>query len=412
MSYIKDLIKQEKIRQNEVIRLIPSENYVSQNILDSLGSNFINKYAEGYPNKRYYQGQKNTDLLETYVKDLALKTFKLDKDEWRVNVQVLTGSVANLAVYNALLEIGDKILAMSLYDGGHLSHGWKMEDKPVSFTSKIVNSIFYYVDKKTGKFNYEQIRKIAIKENPKMIVSGGTAYPREINHKKMSDIAKEVGAYYLADIAHEAGLVAAEVNNSPFQYADIVTMTTRKTLRGPIGAMLFSKKKYIKKINQSVFPGLQGGPQMHTIAAIGLALEEANTKDFIAYQKQTIKNAKVFEEELIKYDFNLVSGGTDKHLLLIDLRNKKINATEFAKALEEANIIVNKNTVPGETGKPWDPSGIRIGTPSITTKGFKEEEIKKIAKWIYEISKDINNIEAIKNIKEEVIKLNNTFKLV
>ena len=398
-----DLIAKEEQRQATQLQMIPSENYTSKQVREAVGSVLMNKYAEGQPFKRFYQGNKVIDEIESLVKSRALAAYKLDPEKWGVNVQALGGSGANLAVYNALLNIGDKIMGMSLYDGGHLSHGWKMsEDKKISFTSKAYNSCFYYVDSKTGVFNYDDVEKIAIAEKPKLIISGGTAYPREINHKRLKEIADKVGALYMADIAHEAGLVLAGVNSSPFEYADIVTMTTRKTLRGPIGAMIFSKIQYSEAVDKSVFPGFQGGPQNHTIAGIGVALYEAMQPEFIDYSKQVVKNAQVLAAELMKYGFNVLTGGTDKHLILIDLRNKNLAGTEVATALEDANIIINKNTVPGETGKPWKPSGIRMGTPSITTRGMKEPEMVKIAAFINTVVSNLDNAKVIGEVGEEV----------
>ncbi len=382
-SKLANLIKKEQQRQREQLQLIPSENYVSKAVLQAVGSVLMNKYSEGYVQKRYYQGNVNIDKIEALVKKRALKLFGLDEEKWGVNVQPPTGSVANLAVYTALIKPGDKMMGMFLYDGGHLSHGWQLPDgKKVSFTSQIYKPCYYYVDISKGVFDYEQVEKQAKKEKPQIIISGGTAYPREINYKKMGQIAKKVGAYYMADIAHEAGLVAAGVNSSPFKYADIVTMTTRKTLRGPIGAMIFSRKKYAEAIDRAVFPGLQGGPLNHSIAGIGVALKEAMQSSFKVYARQVVANAKTLAKLLQKMGYNISSGGTDKHLLLIDLRSKNMTGKQSALALEQANIIVNKNTVPGDTGKPWNPSGIRLGTPALTSRGMKEKQMEEIAGFI------------------------------
>jgi len=340
----------------------------------------MNKYSEGYPGKRYYQGNQHIDAIESLARTRALSLFNLDPDTWHINVQAVTGSYANLAVLTGLLELGDSILGMSLYDGGHLSHGWKLpEGKPISLTSRLFDSHFYHVDPKTQVFDYDAVAKRASKVKPKILISGGTAYPREIDHARMREIADSVGAYYLADIAHEAGLVAAGVNSSPFPHAHIVTMTTRKTLRGPIGAMIFCHSDLAKRIDFAVFPGLQGGPQNHSIAGICTALHEASLPEFKVYSEQVINNAQALATELIKLGFDLVSGGTDKHLVLIDLRNKNISGKDAALQLEKVGIIANKNTIPGETGKPWDPSGLRIGTPAMTTKGWKENDFRQLA---------------------------------
>jgi len=377
--------------------MIPSENYTSKAVREAVGSVLMHKYSEGQIGKRYYQGNKLIDKVETLAKTRALKLFGLSPKEWAVNVQAVTGSIANFAVLTALLEPGDKILSMNLFDGGHLSHGWR-----VSFSSKIFNVNFYTTDPKTRILNYDKIRKQAGKFKPKIIISGGTAYPREINHKKMGEIAKSVGAYYLADVAHEAGLIAAKVNLSPFEHADVITMTTRKTLRGPVGALIFCKKELEEKINKAVFPGLLGGPQNHSIAGIAVALKEARTKAFEKYAKQTVTNAKTLAKELKKYDFDVVSGGTDKHLVLVDLRNKNTDGSKVAENLEKAGIIVNKNTVPKETASPFHPSGIRLGTPALTSRGMKEKEMKIIAKWINIV---VENPQKALEIKKDVKKL-------
>jgi glycine hydroxymethyltransferase len=309
--------------------------------------------------------------------------------------------VANLAVYNALIRPGDKLMSMFLYDGGHLSHGWQLPDgKKISFTSMVYTPSYYYVDPKERVFNYDEVEKRAVEEKPQIIISGGTAYPREINHARMRQIADKVKAYYLADIAHEAGLVLAGVNLSPFPHAHVVTMTTRKTLRGPIGAMIFSRKEYGEKIDRAVFPGLQGGPQNHSIAGIGITLFEAMQPEFKKYATQIIANAKKLAAELIKRGYDVSSGGTDKHLVLVDLRSKDWVGKEAA--LEKANIIVNKNTVPGDTAKPWNPSGIRLGTPAITSRGMKEEDIEKIIGWIDQVLINQDKIEMVKQIGVEV----------
>lgn len=398
-----ELIKKEQERQRYQLQMIPSENYVSKAVLEAVGSVLMNKYSEGQALKRYYQGNFIIDEIESLVKARALEAFGLSPEEWGVNVQAVTGSVANLAVYVALIKPGDKLMSMFLYDGGHLSHGWQLPDgKKVSFTSMIYSPSYYYVDPKERVFNYDEVEKRAVEEKPQMLISGGTAYSREIDHARMRQIAEKVGAYYLADIAHEAGLVLAGVNRSPFPHAHVVTMTTRKTLRGPIGAMIFSRKEYSEKIDRAVFPGLQGGPQNHSIAGIGTALFEAMQPEFKKYAAQVIANAKKLAVELMERGYDVSSGGTDKHLVLVDLRNKGWFGKEAALVLEKANIIVNKNTVPGDTAKPWNPSGIRLGSPAITTRGMKEEDIEKIVEWIDQVLINQDNTEIVEKIAIEV----------
>lgn len=402
-------IQNEEIRQRQQLQMIPSENYVSKSVLNAVGSILMNKYSEGQPNKRYYQGNTNIDQIELLAKKRALDLFKLDNQEWDVNVQAVTGSIANLAVLSALLEPSDRILSMYLYDGGHLSHGWQLPDgKKVSFSSKIFDIHYYRVDPKTEKFNYDEVEKVAIEVKPKLIITGGTAYPGEIDYRRMRQISDQVGAFYLADVAHEAGLIAAGVNKSPFEYADVVTMTTRKTLRGPIGALIFSRREDNQtyhskiglntKIDKAVFPGLQGGPMNHSIAGIAACLYEANQSSFTQYAKQILLNSKRLAEKLSNYGFRIVSGGTDKHLVLIDLSNKNCKGKNFAFALEKVNIIVNANTHPREQGSPFNPTGLRLGTPAITSRGMKEDDMNKIANWINQTMELIKD--APKNFEE------------
>lgn len=379
-SQIKKIIDTEKKRQKSVINLIASENYVSKDVLEALGSELTNKYAEGYPEKRFYGGNQEIDKLEKLCQERSLKTFKLSNKTWSVNVQVLSGSPANLVVYNALLKPGDKIMGMNLSDGGHLSHGFK-----VSVTGKFFKQIPFGVDPKTEVLNYEELKKIAQKEKPQIIVAGFTAYPRKVDWKKFREIADSCGAILMADVSHVAGLIAGGAYPSPFKYADVVTTTTHKTLRGPRAALIFSKKKLAPQIDKSVFPGLQGGPHMNNVAGIAVALKEAQTESFKKYAKQVVLNAKTLEKELKKLGWRLVSGGTDSHLILIDTISQGVSGKEASDKLEKAGIIVNKNTIPGEIRSPMDPSGIRLGTAAETTRGKKEKDFIKIAQQIDKI---------------------------
>jgi len=399
---IYELIRQEQARQSACIRLIPSENYVSKAVMQATGSCLTNKYSEGYAGKRYYEGQQITDLIETLAIERAKKVFKAD----HANVQSYSGSVANLAAYGALCAPGDTIMGLSLPYGGHLTHGWK-----VSATSKFYKSVQYTLDNTTGRLDYNQIEDLAKKHKPKVIVSGATAYPREIDFQIFGDIARRVGAYHVSDIAHISGLVVAGIHKSPVPYADVVSTTTHKTLRGPRGGMLLCKSEHIKSIDSAVFPGLQGGPHMHTVTAIAVALAEADTVEFIEYAKQIVKNAKALAAKLIDYGYNLVTGGTDNHLLLIDLRNKGIPGKLLAKTLDRAHIVCNYNTVPGDTAPPSNPSGIRMGTPAVTTRGMKEPEMELIAELIDRVIKNINNPLEIDAIAKEVLMLCSKFSV-
>ncbi len=379
---IESLIKQEKARQKKVINLIASENYVSQDVLKALGSELTNKYAEGYSAHRYYGGNEFSDKIENLAKERALKLFGLKDKEWAVNVQGLSGSPANLAVYLALVPLGGKIMGMNLTDGGHLTHGHK-----VSMTGKAWIQVPYGVDPKTEMIDYTALKELAIKEKPQIIVAGFTAYPRVVDFKKFREIADACGALLMVDMSHFAGLVAAKEYPSPFAYADVVTHTVHKTLRGPRAAIIYAKKdsrELDKKIDKAVFPGLQGGPHLNQIAAVAVTLAEAATPAFKKYAKQIIKNAEVFAKELAKLGWRIVSGGTDSHLILVDtwMDGKGIGGKEASDRLEKAGIIVNKNTIPGEKRSPVDPSGIRLGTAAETTRGKKEKDFKKIAEKI------------------------------
>jgi len=397
---IYELIRQEGARQSGSIRLIPSENYVSKAVMLASGSCLTNKYAEGYPGKRYYEGQQVTDLIERMAQERAKKLFKAD----HANVQPYSGSVANLAAYAALINPGDTIMGMSLSHGGHLTHGWK-----VSLTSKFYNSVPYPVNPDTGLLDFDQIEDLAKKHHPKVIVSGATAYPREIDFEIFGQIAKKVGAYLVSDIAHIAGLVVAGIHKSPVPYADVVSSTTHKTLRGPRGGMLLCKKEHADNVDKAVFPGLQGGPHMHTMTAIAVAMAEADTPEFVAYAKQIVQNSKALAEKLQEYGFKLVSGGTDNHLILIDLRNKNIPGKKLAKALDRARIVTNYNTIPGDPSPPMNPNGLRIGTPAVTTRGFKQEQAEQIAGFINTVAENIDNESVIEQVGKDVLLLCSQF---
>ena len=372
---VEKLIKAEQARQKKVVNLIASENYVSRDVLNALGSELTNKYAEGYSGRRYYGGNAIIDKVEDLAVERALKLFKLNPNEWHVNTQPLSGSPANLAVYVALLEKGDKVMGMSLDQGGHLTHGHK-----VSATGKFWTQVPYGVSKNSEVLDYANLREIAMREKPKMIITGFTAYPRMIDWKKFREIADACGAYLMVDMSHIAGLVAGGVYPSPFPYADIVTTTTHKTLRGPRGALIFAKidaRELPKKIDRAVFPGLQGGPHMNQTAAIAVALREADSPAFKKYAGQIVKNAATLASELQKLGWRIISGGTDSHLILVDvwLDGRGIGGKEASDKLEKAGIIVNKNAIPFDTRSPVDPSGIRLGTAAETTRGAKEKDM-------------------------------------
>ena len=367
------LIEEEHKRQKDHIELIASENFVSESVLETMGSILTNKYAEGYPNKRYYGGCFVVDKIEDLARDRMKELFNAE----HANVQPHSGSQANMAVYFTVLNPGDTVLGMDLSHGGHLTHG-----SPVNFSGMLYNFVSYGVDKETETIDYEEVRRKALECKPKLIVAGASAYSRIIDFKKFREIADEVGAYFMVDMAHIAGLVAAGVHPSPVPYADFVTTTTHKTLRGPRGGAILCKEEFAKKLDKSIFPGMQGGPLMHIIGAKATCFKEAMDPSFKEYMYQVVKNAKVLAEELEKYDFRIVSGGTDNHLMLIDLTNKEITGKEAEKLLDEVSITVNKNTIPFETKSPFITSGIRIGTAAVTTRGFKEEEMKEIANLI------------------------------
>lgn len=395
---VQKLIQEETRRQGETIDLIASENYASSDVGEALSSIFSAKYSEGYPGKRYYAGQENIDELERLAQERILKCFNLNPDDWHVNVQPHSGAEANLAVYNGLLEPGDKIMSLDLAHGGHLSHG----AKNITLVGKIFNIERYFVDKKTYRLDYNEILKIAKKEKPKLIIAGHSAYPREIDFKEFRKIADETGAYLMADVAHFIGLIIADVHPSPFPYVDVMTTTAHKTFRGPRAGFIICKKELESRINKGVFPGLQGGPHNHTIAAIAVAAEEAFAPEFKKYSNQIVKNAKALAGALIKYDFNVLTGGTDNHLMLIDLSNKNMFGKEGQEKLEIAGIVLNKNMIPYDKRKPVDPSGIRIGVPAITTRGMKEKEMEKIAGWINKVFGNKDDEKVLAEIKKEV----------
>jgi len=390
---IEKLIKNEVGRQAGVINLIASENSTSGSVREALGSVFVNKYAEGYPDARYYGGNKYIDELENLTKKRALKLFGLSEKIWSVNVQPYSGSPANLAIYTALVPVGAKIMGLELAMGGHLSHGHK-----VSITGKLWQQVAYGVDKKTEVLDYDEIGRIAERERPAMIVVGFTAYPRVIDFKKFHTIAKKVGALLLVDMSHFAGLVAGKAYPLPFPYADVVMTTTHKTLRGPRSALIFSKKEFSEKIDKAVFPGLQGGPHANQIAATAVALQEASTPAFKKYAKQIIQNAKVLSGELSRRGWRVISGGTDTHLILIDTQVQDISGARASGALEEVGIIVNKNTIPYDTRSPRDPSGIRLGTADVTTRGMREPQMRLIAGFIDEVLRGIHGDQVKKKV--------------
>lgn len=387
-------IELELNRQRNKIELIASENFVSDSVMEAMGSYLTNKYAEGYPGKRYYGGCEYVDIVEDIARDRACKLFGADHS----NVQPHCGAAANLAVYGAVLEPGDTVLGMDLSHGGHLTHG-----SPANASGKLYNFIPYGVEEETGRINYDEVERLAIENKPKLILAGASAYPREIDFKRFKEIADKVNAIFMVDMAHIAGLVAAGLHQNPVEYADIVTTTTHKTLRGPRGGLILCKEEYAKVIDKAIFPGYQGGPLMHVIAAKAVCFGEALKPEFKEYQKQIVKNAKALADELIKLNFKLVSDGTDNHLMLIDLRNKNITGKKLEKRLDEVGITVNKNAVPFDTEKPTITSGIRIGTPAVTSRGLKEEDMVEIARLIDMTVKDYP--ERKDEIKERVQKV-------
>jgi glycine hydroxymethyltransferase len=385
---VAELIADEVRRQSETICLIPSENYVSRAVLEAMGSVFTNKYSEGYPERRYYEGQQVVDRLEPLAVERAKKLFGVA----HANVQPYSGSPANLAVYLAFCEPGDAVMGMALPMGGHLTHGWN-----VSLTGRWFRPVQYSVRRDTGRVDFDEVRQLARQERPKLIFCGGTAIPRTIEFAAFAEIAREVGAILVADIAHVAGLIAGGAHPSPVGAAEVISTTTHKTLRGPRGAMLLSDAGHGPALDRAVFPGLQGGPHNHITAAIAVALAEAIEPKFAEYAQQTVTNAKFLAQCLLERGFELVSGGTDNHLILIDLTNKAVTGKSAAKALDRARITTNYNTVPFDPRKPFDPSGIRIGTPAVTTRGMREAEMERIAGWIDQV------VEAVRDQRASAI---------
>lgn len=410
MEYIKNCdlevynaIVEEEKRQEEGIELIASENFVSKAVMEAAGSVFTNKYAEGYPEKRYYGGCANADTVEQLAIDRLKKIFGAKF----ANVQPHSGSQANMGVYVSLLEAGDKILGMGLSSGGHLTHGYK-----INFSGKNYVGIEYGLNPETEMLDYDEIRRLAIQEKPQIIVAGASAYSRVIDFKKFREIADEVGAYLMVDMAHIAGLVAAGEHPNPMEYADIVTSTTHKTMRGPRGGIILTNNEEIaKKIDKAIFPGIQGGPLMHIIAAKAVAFKEVLSPEFKEYQKQVVKNAKAMADALVKGGLRIVSGGTDNHLMLVDLRPKGVTGKMAEEGLEKAGITCNKNSIPNDPEKPFITSGVRLGTPAITARGMKEDEAVQIAEMIIKVLENVNDDEKIAEVKNEVLKLAEKFPL-
>lgn len=385
---ISDLIEKELKRQQDGIELIASENFASKAVMEAMGSFLTNKYAEGYPNKRYYGGCHVVDEVEDIARNRAKELFGAE----HANVQPHSGSQANMAVYLSVLETGDTVLGMDLSHGGHLTHG-----SPVNFSGKLYNFVSYGVDKETETIDYDVVRELALKHKPKLIVAGASAYSKIIDFKAFREICDEVGAYFMVDMAHIAGLIAAGVHPSPVPYADFVTSTTHKTLRGPRGGLILCKEKYAKQIDKTIFPGIQGGPLIHTIAAKAVCFKEALDPSYKEYIKNVVNNCSVLANELINYGFKIVSGGTDNHLILVDLTNKDVTGKDAEIILDSIGITVNKNTVPNETKSPFVTSGIRIGTAAVSTRGFNEDDMKEIASIINDtLSVENPNIEELK----------------
>ncbi|MEA2081416.1 MAG: serine hydroxymethyltransferase [Elusimicrobiota bacterium] len=390
---VHEIIEKEHLRQEDNLEMIASENFASYSVLEAASSFFTNKYAEGYPEKRYYGGCQYCDEIEVLAMERCKRIFGAE----HANVQPLSGTSANMAVYFAMLEPGDTIMSMDLGHGGHLSHG-----HPMSFSGRLFHIIPTHNDLKTGFMDYDEIEKLALLHKPKLIICGASAYPRLIDFKKYREIADKNGAYLMADIAHIAGLVAAGEHPSPFPYCDFVTTTTHKTLRGPRGGVIMCKKEHAAIIDRQVFPGIQGGPHMHIIAAKAAAFGEALKPEFRLYQKQIVKNSKALAEGLLKRNFSLVTGGTDNHMVLVDLRNKNMTGKDAQNILEDAGITANKNSIPDDPEKPFVTSGIRLGTPAVTTRGMKETEMSRIAEFINQAVEAGPDQKALASIREKV----------
>lgn len=392
----------ETKRQAETLELIASENFVDDAVLEAAGSVMTNKYSEGYPGKRYYGGCQFMDMVENLARDRAKELFGCE----HANVQPHSGSQANMGVYFCVMKPGDTMLGLNLSHGGHLTHG-----HPVNFSGKFFNVVPYGVNKETEVIDYDELMKIAREAKPKMIVAGASAYPREMDFAKFREVADEVGALLMVDIAHIAGLIVAGIHQSPILFADFVTTTTHKTLRGPRGGMIMCKKKYRKELDREIMPGVQGGPLMHIITAKAVAFKEAMKPEFKEYQHQIVKNARALAQELVNYGYHVVSGGTDTHLMLVSFIERNMTGKVVEEALEMAGITVNKNTVPFDPQKPFITSGIRIGTPALTTRGMQEPEMKKVASFIHEVISNIGNEEIYQKIKREVLELCRKFPL-
>lgn len=388
-----DAIKNEERRQSEGMELIASENYVSQAVLETMANILTNKYSEGYPGRRYYGGQEFVDVVEDIAINRAKKLFNAE----HANVQALSGSPANAAVYMSFLKPGDKVLGLKLDHGGHLSHG-----HPINFSGMLYDFVQYEVDSETGRIDMDKVREIALKEKPKMIVAGYSAYSREIEWKKFKEIADEVNAFTFADIAHTAGLIAGKQMDNPVPFFDVVSTTTHKTLRGPRGAIIMCREKFAKQVDRAVFPGMQGGPHEHIIASKAVAFKEALEPEFKIYAAQVIKNAKVLADELIKLGYKIISDGTDNHLMVVDMTSKGVNGREAEETLDKVGISVSRSTIPNDPNPPMKPSGVRLGTPAITTRGMKEDDIKKIVNWLDEAIKNKDSGSELNKIKEEV----------
>lgn len=400
------LMSQETARQREGLVMIPSENYASETVLKAMGSPLSNKYSEGYPGKRFYTGNEFVDQIEDAARDSALQMFDLSKDEWAANVQAHSGSSANMAVYLGLLQPGDKILGLDLSQGGHLTHG-----SPVNFSGKLFKFAHYGVDKDSHLLDYGEIERIAIEQQPKMIVCGATAYPRTIDFAKFREIADKCGALLLADVSHIVGLIIAGVHPSPFPHADIVTSTTHKTLSGPRSAFIISRTAHAVAIDKAVFPGMQGGPLDNMVAAKAVCFLGAMSDTFRATQKQTVVNAKVLAQAFADAGIKVITDGTDNHLILIDCRSVNLPGKQVANLLAEANIYTNFNMIPYDPATPFNPSGLRLGTPALSTRGMKEEEMKQIGSWIIEIMKNPEDADLRSRIKNEVLELTKKFPI-